>query len=191
MEPPSRLPSPSERDGLVYVGTLSNEKGVTDVLEIARQLSGVRIVLAGRGPLEQAVISASRELPNIEFRGRLDSVGVRNILSSARVAVVPSKWAEPGGLVVLEAMAMGTPVVAYRNGGLGEYVSGTNAGIVVDPSPSALAAACTLLLTDNARWALSSASGLNAIATEFAKTTHVRSVLEVYDRVLSERQRNR
>lgn len=187
MESADSNPSLSERCGIAFVGTLSKEKGVMDVLEIARQLPRVRIVLAGRGPLEQVVVSASEGLPNVEFRGWLDSTGVRDVLSSARVAVVPSRWAEPGGLVVLEAMALGTPVVAYRKGGLDEYVSRTNAGIVVDASPSALAAACTSLLDDDARWMRCSESGLIATANEFSTTTHVRSVLEVYDRVLSER----
>lgn len=181
-----RRPLPaSDRDGIAFVGTLSAEKGVMDVLEVARQLAGERFVLAGRGPLKDVVARRAAELPNVEFRGHLDSGGVREALSSARVALIPSRWSEPGPLVALEAMAVGTPIAAYGTGGLVEYVSGTDAGLVVDPDPKLLAAACRSLLANEKKWATCSASGLRAIANDFSNEVHLRSVLDVYERAMS------
>lgn len=174
----------SEREGLVFVGTLSVEKGILDVLEVARRVTTERFIIAGSGPLEATVLRMAANLSNVEFRGRLDPDGVSAAMGSARVVLIPSRWPEPGALVALEAMAAGTPIAAYRSGGLPEYVERTGAGLVVPPDPDSLAAACQRLLGSAAIWERCSASGLSAVANEFSKDAHVRAVLGVYERAL-------
>ncbi len=74
--------------------------------------------------------------------GDSDRDAVWRRVGAARVVVVPSRWAEPVGLTALEAMAAGTPVVAYRVGGLAEEVARAGGGVLIEPDPAALAAAC-------------------------------------------------
>ena len=128
-DPPSFL----DRRGVVFVGRLSVEKGVRDVLELAESLPSIEFSVAGHGPLEEEVAAAAGRLPNLEFVGSLDHAAVLRLLERARVCVMPSRWQEPGGIAALEAMSVGTPVVAYASGGLAEYVGDIGGGHVIEP----------------------------------------------------------
>jgi glycosyltransferase involved in cell wall biosynthesis len=172
----------NRRDGILFLGALSEEKGAYDVLELARALPEARVVIAGRGPLRSRVAVAAAELANLDFRGHLDSAEVTDAIRSARLVVVPSRWEEPGSLVSLEAMAAGTPIVAYRRGGLAEYVTSAGAGLTVEMDPRHLASACQSLLTDAERWREYAAAGIRASESTFSRETHTAAVLAVYER---------
>ena len=171
-----------QRTGVAFLGALTPEKGVRDVLALARDMRGVSVTIAGRGPLESEVEREAAALPNVVFRGHLDSVAAAQAMSAARVVLVPSRWEEPFSLVAVEAMAMGTPVVAYRAGGLGENVARSGAGLTVDADWRALAAASSTLLFDRDLWQTCSRAGHEAANGVFSKEAHVRAVLAVYDR---------
>ena len=103
-------------------------------------------------PLEAEVVDAAGRLANLEFAGSLDRAGVLALLKGARVSVVPSRWQEPGGIAALEAMSVGTPVVAYDSGGLAEYVGDAGGGRVVEPDVRVLARECEALHADPEGW---------------------------------------
>ena len=128
------------------------EKGVRDVLELAESLPSVEVSVAGHGPLEAEVAAAAGRLPNLDFVGSLDRAGVLRLLEGARVCVMPSRWQEPGGIAALEAMSVGTPVVAYASGGLAEYVGDIGGGRVIEPDALALARECETLHRDRSTW---------------------------------------
>ena len=178
-----------QRRGLVFLGTLSAEKCVLDVLEVARRLPDAPVVIAGRGPLASRVAADAASLPNVQFKNQLDPGAVEGVLDAARIAVIPSRWEEPFSLVAVEAMARGTPVVAFRSGGLGENVTRLGAGIAVNPAQDALTAACRTLLEDDALWSKCSTAALLASRTEFSRDAHVASVLAIYDRARRVRTR--
>ena len=102
------------RDGVFFVGRLTAEKGVHEVIALARALPTIRVSVAGWGPLAHVVETACEELPNLSFAGRVEPSALQPLFQTARVTVVPSLWEEPGALSVLESMAAGTPLVAYR-----------------------------------------------------------------------------
>jgi colanic acid/amylovoran biosynthesis glycosyltransferase len=89
---------------------------------------------------------------------------------------VPSRWQEPGAIAALDAMAVGTPVVAYRNGGLAEYVQDAAAGRVVEPGVDTMREACAELVRSRSRWEACSAAGRRA-----ARETH--SISRYVDRI--------
>jgi glycosyltransferase involved in cell wall biosynthesis/GT2 family glycosyltransferase len=173
-----------DRTGIAFLGALTEEKGVLDVLRLARELGDVQVIVGGRGYLEPLVAREAAQLPNVDFRGLLDPTDATELIRSSRIVVVPSRWQEPGGLVALEAMAAGTPIVAYRRGGLQEYVSVSGGGLVVDPSPQALVTACRSLLGDEDLWERCSSSGVEAAKTHFSRAEHTAAVLEVYRRAM-------
>src|SRR5207237_9807035 len=111
-------PAFEDRTGVVFAGRLVPEKGVEDVLRLASRLPKLPFTVAGNGPLAAPVRAAP-----VRYLGQVGHDDVLEELGRARVAVLPSRWAEPAGLVALEAMAAGTPVVAYETGGLAQYVS--------------------------------------------------------------------
>lgn len=180
--PPSPRPPLAfdQRDGAVFLGRLTAEKGVRDVIELSRLLPDRRITVAGRGPLEEEVLAAARQSDNLTYAGQLADREVGELLARARVVVVPSRWQEPAGLVALEAMAQGTPVVAYSSGGLAEYVSDAGAGEVVAPSAGALATAVNAVDGDRNGWEDLSIRGRRAVATRHSPDGYAERLEHVY-----------
>lgn len=153
----------AERRGAVFVGRLVSAKGVADVLDVARRLPNVPVTIAGDGALAGDVRSHAHRLDNLEFVGFAGKERVMELLRTARVALMPSRWKEPAGIAALEAMSVGTPVLAYANGGLAEYVGDARAGRLVPEHPGALAQACAELHDDAGQWQRLSEAGPRAI----------------------------
>ena len=176
---------PEERAGVLFLGALSVEKGVLDVLQIARELPDVTFLMAGRGPLGDRVVAEAEALGNLRYLGVLPASSVPEAMASAQIVVVPSQWEEPGSLTALEAMAVGTPLVVYRRGGLAEYVVASGAGLVIEGNWRSLGSACAQLLRDSDLWWSCANAGLDASRTMFSRAAHVRAVVGVYERAVS------
>ncbi len=122
---------------LLYLGRLSVEKGVDLLLQA---LSGIelrgRIVIAGDGP-EGARLRAAAEQKalSVEFVGHVDHDEARDLLCRSRLLVVPSR-SEPQGVVVLEALASGTPVIGSNVGGIPDMIRDGENGWLVRPQNS-------------------------------------------------------
>jgi len=105
------------RAGVVFVGRLSEEKGIAELLDRwTRDMPELRVI--GDGPLYHLVRQRCDERPNVRLVGRLDAEGVRKEIACARALVFPSRCWEGLPLVVLEALAEGTPVVAFALGAM-------------------------------------------------------------------------
>lgn len=174
------VPAFGERDGVIYAGRLTYDKGVDDIIALARAVPDLPVRIAGFGPLTQHVATAARRIPNLTFLGYLSQEGVQEELRRSRVCLMPSRWEEPGPLVALEAMAAGTPVVAYDHGGLAEYVIAAEAGRVVSTDPVALAASTAFVHTDEHEWARMSANAMAAVHDTHAPDAYLRQILAVY-----------
>ena len=109
----------------------------------------------------------------------------------ARVVVIPSRCQDAGPLVPLEAMVNGTPVVAYANGGLGEYVTDTGGGRVVPVDVVALAAAAAELHDDRQAWDQTSQRGFAAVTERHTPDGYAASLEQVYEHVLAPTERLR
>jgi glycosyltransferase involved in cell wall biosynthesis len=177
-----------ERDGILFLGALSVEKGVLDVLRMARAIRDTSITIAGEGPLREHVEQEASRLSHVRYTGRFDPAQASDALRRARVVVVPSRWEEPGSLVALEAMATGTPLVAYMRGGLGEYVMQAQAGITAPRDDvEAFSRGCRSLLDDHALWDRCSSAGVEATRTLFSRRAHVEAVLRAYEQARAAR----
>lgn len=170
----------ADREGIVFIGRLSEEKGLRHILELPEHLTSVPVLIAGDGPLSNEVRRAADVFPSLTYRGKLDRESVAQQLASARVALMPSLWREPGPLSALEAMAAGTPLVAYDNGGLAEYVKDADAGIIVSPSVTSLAAAVASVYDDRARWEKFSSNACHAIQRNHTLAVYLDRLEEIY-----------
>jgi glycosyltransferase involved in cell wall biosynthesis len=140
---------------ILFMGSLEPKKGVRELVEafadVRRALPAARLVLAGDGPQRSSLLSLARELglaDSIELAGTVAHSRVPDLLREASLLCLPSHG-EPFGMVVLEAMAAGRPVVATDAGGPTQLVDGARGGRIVPVrDPRALADALTGLLED-------------------------------------------
>jgi glycosyltransferase involved in cell wall biosynthesis len=114
-------PSPEPGAGggayALYVGRLNVEKGVATMLEAWKSAhEAIPLKIAGEGPLAELVITTARECSRIEYLGAKLLPEVLDLMRSAEFLVFPSEWYETMGRTIMEAFAVGTPVVAARIG---------------------------------------------------------------------------
>ena len=184
---PSELPLPfDERAGIVFLGRLRPEKGVLDVVEMARRLPAIHVTIVGSGDLEGTIRRESAQIPNLDVAGFVRDPDLRQMLRSARVVVIPSRCQDAGPLVPLEAMSHATPVVAYAMGGLGEYVTDAGGGRVVPVDVEALAGAAAELHDSPGTWQTLSQSALDAVARRHTPTVYADRIEAVYRSVAQE-----
>lgn len=135
---PDGPPADGPGEGLLFVGRLSPEKGLGTLLEAWRgaAIDG-SLRIAGDGPLAPDVRAAAEGDPRIVPLGRLEAGAIRDEMRRARALVVPSTTYENCPMTVIEAYAVGRPVIASGHGGLGELVEDGETGLRVRPGDAA------------------------------------------------------
>jgi glycosyltransferase involved in cell wall biosynthesis len=167
---------------LAYVGRIDRQKGVdTAVAALAHLPPEATLAVWGTGDnryIDEMKAAAARlgVADRVRFQGFADAAAIRTAYAAADVVVFPVRWEEPFGLVPLEAMGIGTPVVTTARGGTTEFVrDGLNALVFEADDASALAACITRLGGDPQLRAALRAGGQRTAArytaSEFADRT--------------------
>jgi glycosyltransferase involved in cell wall biosynthesis len=119
----------------LFVGRLSQEKGVRILLTAWGFARGIPLVMIGDGPLSSELegLVKSRELSNVKLIGHQPHPRVLGALKGARFLIVPSVCHEAFSLAVVEAFAAGVPVVASRLGAMAEIVDDRRTGLLFEP----------------------------------------------------------
>jgi glycosyltransferase involved in cell wall biosynthesis len=141
-------------DYFAFIGRLSPEKGPDEAIAIAR-MSKVKLRIAGNVKEEDRHYFEKCVAPHIdgsfiEYIGEVSDQEKAKLLSDAKALLFPIQWPEPFGLVLIEAMACGTPVIAYRSGSVAEVVEPGITGFVVETARQAAAAAEQIPAIDRA-----------------------------------------
>jgi glycosyltransferase involved in cell wall biosynthesis len=137
--------APGARDGyLAFLGRICAEKQPDHAIEIARR-AGIPLKIAAKvDPADQAyfeeVIRPLLRDPLVEYIGEIGERDKGEFLGGARALLFPIAWPEPFGLVMIEAMACGTPVIAYPGGSVPEVIEDGVTGFIVDDVAAAVAA---------------------------------------------------
>jgi glycosyltransferase involved in cell wall biosynthesis len=130
---------------LAFLGRISPEKGPDQAIEIAVR-SGMPLKIAAKvDRVDKAYWEAKirpmvERSPNVEFIGEIGEPDKADFLGNATALLFPIDWPEPFGLVMIEAMACGTPVIAYRRGSVPEVIEEDVSGFVVDSIDEAVGA---------------------------------------------------
>jgi glycosyltransferase involved in cell wall biosynthesis len=187
---PEQQPLPAE-PALLYVGRLEHVKGVDVLLQampdILKKVPSATLRVVGDGPDRARLEALAAELgitPAVTFMGWQQDVFAE--LAKARVVVVPSVWPENLPTVVIEALAVGRPVIGTRVGGIPELVLHDFSGRIVTPSDSlALANAASDLLLDANLQTMADAA--RASAKRFSIDSFVGNIESLYSSLAKER----
>lgn len=137
-------PQPETPSYLAFLGRISPEKRVDRAIHIAERCGLPLKIAAKVDPADQDYFNDQiRHLidqPHVDFIGEISDSEKSKFLSAAIALIVPIDWPEPFGLVMIEAMACGTPVIAYNRGAAPEIVEDGVTGFVVEDETSAIAA---------------------------------------------------
>jgi glycosyltransferase involved in cell wall biosynthesis len=172
------------RDYLAFVGRIAPEKRPDLAIEIARR-AGLKLKIAAKvdrvdQEYFETVIRPLLASPDVEFVGELAEAEKMAFLAAARALVFPIDWPEPFGLVMIEAMVCGTPVVAFRRGSVPEVIEDGVTGYIVDDVAGAVAAMSRLDRLDHRK-----------IRAEFQRRFSAQRMadayLEVYRKLLDQR----
>jgi glycosyltransferase involved in cell wall biosynthesis len=121
---------------LAFIGRISPEKNPTDAIRIAESLGLPLKIAAKVDKVDEAyfreVVEPLLSTPGVEFIGEIAEREKGDFLRDALALLFPINWPEPFGLVMIEAMACGTPVLAYRAGAVPEVVEHGVTGLIVD-----------------------------------------------------------
>lgn len=175
-------PKPGEY--LAFLGRMSPEKGVDRAIEIARR-AGLPLKIAakvGDGDRDhfnrriEPLLQRSRGF--VEFIGEIGGAARDRFLGGARALLFPINWPEPFGLVMIESMAVGTPVIAFRRGSVPEVMEDGVTGLVVDTVEQAVEAV---------RWigGMDRTAVRKAFERRFSAARMTREYLAVYDTLLA------
>lgn len=131
-------------DYLAFLGRISPEKGLERAIQIAKE-SGILIKIAAKVDVKDKEYFEEKIQPLldskfVEYVGEIGEKDKQDFLGNARALLFPINWHEPFGLVMIESLACGTPVIAYPNGSVPEIIEHSNTGFIVNSMQEAVCA---------------------------------------------------
>jgi glycosyltransferase involved in cell wall biosynthesis len=168
---------------LAFLGRISPEKRVDRAIEIARRV-GMRLRIAAKVDVVDRTyfvdeIAPLIDPPFIEYIGEIADAEKQTFLGGAAALLFPIDWVEPFGLVMIEAMACGTPVVAWRAGSVPEVLSDGVSGFIVDSMEDAVAATRRAIALDRR-------ACRHAFDARFTAARMAADYVEIYQRLILE-----
>ncbi|WP_027795233.1 glycosyltransferase family 4 protein [Paraburkholderia acidipaludis] len=180
-------PIPNVEPGyLAFLGRVSPEKGLDKAIRIAGQ-AGMKLKVAAKidkadRAYYEEVIKPLMALPHVEYIGEIGEHEKREFLGNAHALVFPIDWPEPFGLVMIEAMACGTPVIAFKRGSVPEVIDNGVSGFVVEDEISAVAAIKRLSTLPREKVRA-------AFEARFSSKVMARNYVAVYEELLRQKRR--
>jgi glycosyltransferase involved in cell wall biosynthesis len=176
-------PAPGERQGFLFVGRLSSEKGIDVLVDAHTKVEGSTLRVAGSGPVAEQL----GDVPALCALGALKREEVHVETSRALAVVVPSIWYETFGMVAIEAFASGTPVIASNIGVLPKLVKDGETGLLFEPGNAED-------LADKMRWALANPQAMAAMGrnarkqyeAEFTAERNYQQLMAIYESAIAE-----
>jgi glycosyltransferase involved in cell wall biosynthesis len=185
---PESLLEPNARPGdyFAFVGRVSPEKRVDRAIEVALALDmpiriAAKIDKADRAYYEREIAALFRH-PLVEYVGEIAEHEKSEFIGNARALLFPVDWPEPFGLVMIEAFACGTPVIAWRRGSVPEVMEDGVTGFVVDDTTAAIDAARRVGSLDRA-------AVRRVFEKRFTARRMAREYLELYRRIAAAPER--
>jgi len=135
--PIEKFPFESEKENyLLFLGRITPFKGILEAIAVARKTNILLVIVAKVDPVDKEFyekeVKDKIDGKSVRFVGEADFAGKTEYLKKAKCLLFPILWEEPFGLVMVEALACGTPVVAFRRGSVPEIIQDGVSGFIVD-----------------------------------------------------------
>ena len=166
---------------VIYFGRLSREKGIFTLMK-SMEGTGAGLKVVGEGPLrsELEAWAIAKRAP-IEFFGRLEGEELHREIRGSAVAVIPSEWYEPFGRTVIEAYALGKPVIGSRMGGIPELIKEGETGMTFSPGDIVDLREKLIRVLSDPPVAVAMGRSARALVQEhFGKEVYYRGLMSVY-----------
>ena len=172
-----------KEDYFLFIGRMTPDKGAHTAVRVAEELK-VPLIMAGKvneGPEREFFMSDIEPhlAGDIYFRGEVDHETKGELYRRARATLFPIQWPEPFGLVMIESLACGTPVVAFRQGSVPEVIEHGRTGFIVDTYEEFVEASRRVAEIDPAECR-------KAMEERFSEDVFVEAHERAYDRLLAE-----
>lgn len=181
-----------EASNLLYVGRLTKEKGVEYILKampaIIKKILKTHLNIVGDGPEKENLKKLSKQLKlekHVTFFGQIPNKEIGKYYKESTIAIVPSIWPEPFGLIGPEAMSVGRPVIASNVGGTPEWLEDGKTGYLVEPrNPKQIAEKVIKLLSNRKLMEKMGRNARKKVEKEFDIKKHVKEIEKVYREVI-------
>jgi glycosyltransferase involved in cell wall biosynthesis len=182
--------TPTDEHGgyFVYCGRLSEEKGLKTLLKAMRSVKTSKLLLVGVGPQQQELEALTKDyqLQNVEFTGYLTGEALREAVRNAMFTVLPSEWYENNPVSVLEAFALGKPVIAANIGGIPEVITDGQEGLLFQTgNAEELAEKIRHLLMSPEERSSMGRAARTKVMEQFHPTKHYERILTIYEKLLA------
>lgn len=168
----------------LFVGRLSEEKGVETIIHLAKLLPEITFKIAGHGPQMEYLHHFALDAPNVEFLGFRNHDELRVLYKDACAVLLPSRMREVFPLVALEAMSHGKPVIASDVGGVSEIVEDRVNGFLIHPTDlHGWAEAVLRLYHDTDLHLRMFRAARQTIEQKFRLDEHYRRLMNIYQEV--------
>ena len=175
----------------LYIGRLSKEKGILNLIEAFSSIEGRKLFIAGDGPEKQRIenIIKERHIENrIVLLGYLKQEKVKEYICKARFVVVPSIWYENCPYSVMETLAIGKPVIGANIAGIPELVNDKINGLLYKYDSISELEAKMKILYENPKLAKQYGENAKKIATDdYDKEKYYSKIMDIYNKVLKEK----
>ncbi|HOP46416.1 MAG TPA: glycosyltransferase family 4 protein [Desulfobacteraceae bacterium] len=180
-----------QEKSIVYVGRLSHEKGVETLIDAIKNIRDVRLKVIGDGPLkgylEEKV--TSEHIANVVFLGYRTGKDLNNEIQKSMFLIIPSEWYENNPLTVIEAFAMGKPVVGARIGGIPELVRDWDTGLTfVSGDMADLEGKIKLMLDNSDRIAEMGKKARAYVEKELNTAVYYERLIEIYQMAINKHE---
>jgi phosphatidylinositol alpha-mannosyltransferase len=196
---PDVSPLPALSDGytnLVYVGRLEQRKGVAHLIRafarLQRQYPRLRLVLGGDGPERAALEQLVRQLglERVVFLGYVPAADLPRLLAAADLFCAPATYAESFGIVLVEAMAAGLPIVAAANAGYAGLLAAHPGNLLVPPGNDRALAGAIAILVEQPEYARELGARNRDAAQQYSWEHVGQTILALYDHVCAARRKS-
>ncbi|MCP4689484.1 MAG: glycosyltransferase family 4 protein [Desulfobacterales bacterium] len=183
-------PKYSHEGYFIYLGRLSEEKGILTLVEAMREVPGGELRIIGTGPLESEIREkiAAHGLKNVRLLGFRSGDDLKKLIRDCMFSVIPSEWYENGSISLLESLAYGKPVVGADIGGIPEHLTHGEDGLVFrSRDPGDLSEKINWMLENSDQLVRMGKNARKRVDGIYSQESHVDKIIELYESVLNGR----